>query len=157
MKIKLSEYAKREGIAYRTAVTHYHQGLITGAYQKTTGAIFVDLGEIKTITESNTMNVALYSRVSTSQNKDNLNAQQSRLEDYAAAKGYTITHNVKEVGSRLNDNRKKLNDLLLKNDWQILIVEDRDRLAPEGGFNFIELFLNKENRYVELLSTVVLN
>lgn len=150
MKIKLSEYAKREGIAYRTAVTHFHQGLVSGGYQKSTGAIFVDLGEPLAVA-SNVVNVALYSRVSSSQNRGNLLHQQKRLEDYAAAKGYNIVHNVKEVGSGLNDNRKQLNGLFTRNDWTILIVEHKDRLT-RFGFNFIELFLNKENRHIEVIN-----
>lgn len=149
MKIKLSEYARREGIAYRTAVTHYHAGLIPGAYQKETGAIFVNLSEPVAVGESK--GVALYARVSSSQNKENLVAQQKRLEDYAAARGYTIVHNVTETASGLNDNRPKLNHLLEQDDWDILIVEHKDRLT-RYGFNLIELLLNKEGKRIEVIN-----
>lgn len=35
-----------------------------------------------------------------------------KLIDYAIAKGYTITHDIQEIGSGVNDNRQKLTKLL---------------------------------------------
>jgi len=48
------------------------------------------------------------------ENKDNLERQAQRLQDYAMAKGYRIQHIVKEVGSGVNDVRPKLINLLKK-------------------------------------------
>lgn len=39
--MKLNEYAKRMGIAYDTALAHYHRGMIPGAMQLETGTIIV--------------------------------------------------------------------------------------------------------------------
>jgi len=58
--------------------------------------------------------VAIYCRVSSVENKDNLERQAQRLQDYAMAKGYRIQHIVKEVGSGVNDVRPKLINLLKK-------------------------------------------
>jgi len=49
--------------------------------------------------------VVLYGRVSSSENKSNLESQLERLRNYASAKGYEIVKEVKEVGSGLNDKR----------------------------------------------------
>jgi predicted site-specific integrase-resolvase len=49
--------------------------------------------------------VVLYGRVSSSENKSNLESQLERLRNYASAKGYEIVKEVKEVGSDLNDKR----------------------------------------------------
>jgi predicted site-specific integrase-resolvase len=38
---KLSDYANREGITYRTAYNHFKKGLISGAYQMDGGAIYI--------------------------------------------------------------------------------------------------------------------
>ena len=47
--------------------------------------------------------VAIYTRVSAAENKDNLEGQANRLRDYCAAKGYLVKWVVKEIGSGVND------------------------------------------------------
>ena len=39
-----------------------------------------------------------------------------RLRQYASAKGYNVIKEVKEIGSGLNDNRKKMGSILSSND-----------------------------------------
>ena len=72
------------------------------ATQLTTGTVIVKLD--KPINKG----VVIYARVSSSENKSNLDTQAQRLESYCCAKGYTIVRIVKEVGSGVNDNRRKL-------------------------------------------------
>ena len=62
-----------------------------------------------------TFNVAIYARVSSSENKENLECQKERLISYCNAKGYKVSKIVTEIGSGLNDNRPKLERLLLDN------------------------------------------
>ncbi|XEY26662.1 recombinase family protein [Candidatus Uabimicrobium helgolandensis] len=45
--------------------------------------------------------VIIYARVSSSENKKNLESQCNRLRDYASARGYQIAKEVKEIGSGL--------------------------------------------------------
>lgn len=40
--IKLSDYAKTEGITYRTAYNHFKQGLIPNAHQTSSGSIYIN-------------------------------------------------------------------------------------------------------------------
>jgi predicted site-specific integrase-resolvase len=75
---------------------------------------------------------AIYAKVSSSENRDNLERQAERLTHYAIAKGYKVVKVVKEIGSGLNDNRKKLEQLLMTSGYDILIVEHKDRLARFG-------------------------
>lgn len=58
--------------------------------------------------------IAIYARVSSNENKSNLDTQAERLEKYCFARGYQVVRIVKEVGSGVNDNRRKLIDLLNK-------------------------------------------
>jgi len=67
-----------------------------------------------------------------SENRWDLDSQAERLCQYSAAKGYQVVHIVKEVGSGLNDHRKKLENLLKLDDYNILIVEHKDRLCRNG-------------------------
>ena len=88
--------------------------------------------------------MVLYSRVSSDENKDNLDRQMERLKMFAIAKGYQIVKEVKEIGSGLNDNRQKLNNLFEKelNSFDILLVEHKDRLT-RFGFNYIDIYIVK--------------
>lgn len=150
MKIKLSQYAKDNGITYRTAWTYWKEGLITGV-QTSKGTILVD---VTTDTlNKNTKRVVLYSRVSSSENKNNLESQLERVRGFAIAKGYTIVKEVKEVGSGLNDDRKQLSALLESKDYDILLVEHKDRLT-RFGFNYIQLLLKQLGKQVEIINEV---
>ena len=141
--IKASEYAKKMSLHIRTVYRYYHNGKIKGYQDKETETIFI-LNPFKNKSENNIKNkVVLYARVSSNENKDNLEKQLERLRLYAIAKGYQIIKEIKEIGSGLNDNRSKLNYLLEKelSNFEILLVEHKDRLT-RFGFNYIDIFLN---------------
>jgi len=77
--------------------------------------------------------------------------QANRLKEYSIARGYQIIEVVKEVGSGVNDNRKKLKKLLESDSWGTIVVEHKDRLT-RFGFNYIETLLNKEGRKIEVVN-----
>ncbi len=145
--MKLSEYARKNSITYRTAQNHWKLGYIKGK-QLPSGTIVVDDDEPVI---STSINVILYARVSSSENKDNLETQLNRLRDYANAKGYIIIKEVKEIGSGLNDKRPQLESVLKSDNWNILIVEHKDRLA-RFGTNYLNIILNKLNRKIEIIN-----
>lgn len=150
--IKLSKYAKEKGIHYNTAMNHFKAGKIAGAIQRETGSIYVPSDwDIKPTFKEKTC--VLYARVSSSENKDNLISQLERLRSYANAKGYTIINEYKEIGSGLNDNRKILTSILERNDFQIIVVEHKDRLT-RFGFNYIQSLLKTNNRLVDVSNLV---
>jgi putative resolvase len=139
--IKLSEYAKKHGITYRTAFNHFHKGLISGAYQLDSGTIIIPDHEIK---DNKKEYVVTYARVSSSENKKNLEEQSKRLISFCNANGWKTNENVKEIGSGINDNRKQLLRLLKEGKVTKLIVEHKDRLT-RFGFNYIKEICNKSN------------
>lgn len=147
-KVKISTYAKANNLHYRTVWNYCKQGLLP--YEQTpTGTILILVEEAETLTASN--EVAIYCRVSSSQNKSNLESQKQRLIDYCSAKGYRIKKIVCEVGSGLNDNRKKLNKILEDRTINIIVVEHKDRLA-RFGMRQIELLLAHEGRRIEVVN-----
>ncbi len=148
MSMKLSDYAKKYGITYKTAWNRFKAGKIKGAYKGETGHMVVP-DEKELLIDKN--NVAIHARVSSNENKSNLEKQAERLKEYAIAKGYQIIHIVKEVGSGVNDNRPKLLKLLQKDDWGTLIVEHKDRLT-RFGFNYIKTLIEKEGRQIEVVN-----
>lgn len=148
--IKLSKYAKNHSITYGTALRHYHKGLLNGYQDETTKTIYIE-EETKSVV--NTNRVALYSRVSSSENRKNAEKQLERLRMYSLAKGYTIVEEVIEVASGLNDNRPKLEKILKKDNYDILLVEHKDRLT-RFGFNYIEVLLEKSQQRVEVINYI---
>ena len=150
--MKLSDYAEELGISYQTAWKHFKAGKIPYPTRKLpSGTIIVDYHQKSKDDIKGT--AAIYARVSSAENKENLERQAQRLVEYATARGYKIQYVVKEVGSGLNDNRKKLADLLNKSDYDILIVEHRDRLA-RFGTNYLDLLLKRCNIELDIVNQV---
>ncbi|MCC5618197.1 IS607 family transposase [Nostoc sp. CHAB 5836] len=148
--MKLSDYAKTLGISYLTAWRHYKAGKIPyPTEQLPTGTVIVDYDPKKT--SGGVVRVAIYARVSSAENRDNLDRQAERLNQYAIAKGYQIVYIVKEIGSGLNDNRKKLERLLLKDDYDILLVEHKDRLG-RFGTHYIDILLRRLGVNLEIVN-----
>ena len=143
--MKLSTYAKKVGVHYATALRWFHTGKLKNAYQLDTGTIIVDNHD-PTIEC-----VVIYARVSSSENKSNLETQASRLESYAIAKGYQIDVIVKEIGSGVNDKRKKLQKILTNDKITCIIVEHKDRLT-RFGFNYIETLLQRNGCRIEVVN-----
>ena len=139
---KLSDYARKHNVTYRTAWNRFNAGLIPDAFKADDGHIYIK-DEIVT----NKNKVALYCRVSNPDNKINLISQQERLTDFAIRNGFTITRSITETASGLNDQRPKLLSLLTDNSWSVLIVEHKDILT-RFGFNYIKALLNFSGRDV---------
>ena len=143
--MKLSDYAKQAGISYQTAWRMWKRGQLN-AHQLPTGTIVVKTEASEIASEPV---ACIYSRVSSAENKSNLDAQAERLTNFAIAKGYRIYKVVKEVGSGLNDNRKQLAKILVDDNYNILIVEHQDRLA-RFGTNYLKILLEKTGKKLEI-------
>jgi len=144
--MKLSEYAKKHNIKYRAAWNRFKAGKIPNA-KMIDGHVVIEEESPFTTT-----NVVIYARVSSGENKTNLDSQADRLCQYATAKGYTIVKVIKEVGSGVNDSRKQLQSVLSSDDdWAILLVEHKDRLT-RFGFNYIDTLMKKMGRIVEVVN-----
>ena len=144
---KLSQYAKERSITYRTAWNHYKNNKVK-TFVSNTGSIYVY--EEKDMININDK-VVLYARVSSSENKSNLESQLKRIREFSIAKGYTIYKEIKEVGSGINDNRKQLIDLLSKNEFTKIVVEHKDRLT-RFGFNYIQTLLKSQGKEIEIIN-----
>jgi len=147
MKYKISEYAKLNHVQYRTVWNWIKQGKVK-IERTETGRVLIVVDE-----PINDSIVVIYARVSSSENKDNLERQAQRLIDYANAKGYKVEKVVKEVGSGLNDNRPKLQSILADKSINLILVEHKDRLT-RFGFNYIQTLLANSNRTVEVVNNL---
>jgi putative resolvase len=73
-----------------------------------------------------------YCRVSSADQKADLERQAGRVVTAATARGLTVAEVVTEVGSGLNGNRPRLAKLLRDPQASTIVVEHRDRLARFG-------------------------
>lgn len=73
------------------------------------------------------------------------------MTEYAITNGYQVVRNVKEIGSGLNDHRKQLEALLQQNDYDILLVEHKDRLA-RFGTNYLDVLLLRLGIKLEIVN-----
>ena len=144
--MKLSQYAKKVGVTYKTAWRWYKAGTLD-AYQTPTGMVIVR----DPVTEKpETGRIALYARVSSAEHKRDLERQVQRLRDYAAARGYRVAKEVVEIASGLNDNRPKFLKLLADPSIGTIIVEHRDR-GTRFGWNYLTTLLEVQGRRIEAI------
>lgn len=137
--MKLSHWAKKQGITYRTAWEYFRTGKLPMAYRLPGGAIVVP----ENIAPKREL-IVTYARVSSSQNKNNLDKQSQRLIDFCNAKGWTTNLNIKEIGSGLNDKRKKLESILIKGEATKIVIEHEDRLS-RFGIRYLEILCSHIN------------
>jgi putative resolvase len=148
--MKLSAYARQVGVSYRTAFRWFKSGMIQG-HQMDTGTILITEPLETPTAPGYPTKVAIYTRVSAAENKEDLDGQAKRLQDYCAAKGYPVALVVKEIGSGVNDTRPKLMKLLTDPSVTRIVVEHKDRLTC-FGFNYIEQLLKLQDRSIEVIN-----
>jgi len=146
LDMKLSQYAKRAGVTYKTAWRWWNKGQLD-AYQTPTGTVIV---REPVLPAPPLGRVALYARVSSADQKAGLDRQRQRLRDYAAAKGYTVAKEVSEMASGLTDHRPKLSKLLTDPTIGTIVVEHQDRLT-RFGYEYIRQLLETQGRHLEVL------
>jgi len=87
--------------------------------------------------------VIIYTRVSTANQKDDLNNQVEFLKQYANAKGIIVDEVFEDIGSGLNYNRKKWNKLIedcMLGLIKTILVAHKDRFI-RFGYEWFESFL----------------
>ena len=74
-----------------------------------------------------------YARVSSSDQRSDLDGQVARVVEFVTHKGWPVVRTVTEVGSGLNAHRPKLMKVLADPSIAIVAVEHRDRLLRFGA------------------------
>ena len=108
-----------------TAWRRASEGRIEGAFVNDAGRWMVEIDDPETETVA-------YARVSSPDQKSDLDRQIARIAEWAAANDIKIDRFVREVASGLNDQRKQLTKLLRDPRCQRIVVEHRERLARFG-------------------------
>jgi putative resolvase len=126
--MKLADWARQNGIHPKTALRWYTEGKLPVPARK--------IGQRTILVETPVgtgERVALYARVSSHDQRQDLDRQLGRLVEWAVRRGLQVTQTVAEVGSGMNGSRPKLRRLLADQTVDCIVVEHRDRLARLGS------------------------
>ena len=139
--MKLSDWARKEGITYKTAWLWWKAGTLpVKATQMASGTILVEEQ-----TKPRNETAAVYARVSSSDQKGDLDGQVARVVRALNDKNIPVVKTVVEIGSGLNGHRPKLISLLSDSTITVIAVEHRDRLM-RFGVEYVEAALASTQR-----------
>ncbi|WP_074378163.1 IS607 family transposase [Mycobacteroides abscessus] len=141
--MKLAEWARTQGVHPQTAYRWFREDRMpVPARRLDSGTIWVDVAET-----SAAGRVVVYARVSSRDQRSDLDRQVARLTQWATENGYVIGEVVTEVGSGLNGKRPKIRRVLSDPSASVVVVEHRDRLA-RFGVEDLEAALSAQGRRI---------
>jgi predicted site-specific integrase-resolvase len=140
--MNLAVWAERNGVARVTAYRWFRAGLLPVPARKVGRLILVDepIGEAGSRTRT-----AVYARVSSADQKADLDRQVARVTAWATAEQIPVDKVVTEVGSALDGHRRKFLTLLRDPTVRRIVVEHRDRFCRFGS-ECVEAALGAQGR-----------
>ena len=105
-------------------------------------------------TENDNRQIVIYARVSTRNQKEDLQNQITFLRQFCNAKGIIVDQCIEDYGSGLNYNRKKWNQLLdevMEQKIKTIIVTHKDRFV-RFGYDWFEKFCMKFNTTIVVVN-----
>jgi predicted site-specific integrase-resolvase len=139
--VNLKEWAKREGVHPVTAYRWFREGKLPVPARRVGGLILVEQPAEAVPAET----VAVYARVSSADQKSDLDRQVARVTTWATGQHLTVSRVVTEVGSALDGRRKKFLGLLRDPAVSTIVVEHRARFARFGS-EYVEAALSAQGR-----------
>ncbi|MEV0364825.1 IS607 family transposase [Nocardia fusca] len=141
--MKLAEWARMQGVHPQTAYRWFREDRMpVPARRLDSGTIWVDVAEARQAGR-----VVVYARVSSHDQRADLDRQVARLTDWATTNGHEVGEVVTEVGSGLNGKRPKIRRVLSDPSASVVVVEHRDRLA-RFGVEHLEAALSAQGRRI---------
>lgn len=144
--MNLKEWAASQGVSYATARRWYEAGTLPVPTYRAGRLIVV--GE--PLAAPRPGQTVAYCRVSSHDQKSDLERQAGRVLTGATERGLSIDRTITEIGSGLNGRRTKLRKLLADPKVSTIVVEHRDRLA-RFGVEYLEAALAAHGRTVVVL------
>ena len=123
----MTEWARRQGIHPQTAYNWFHAGTLPVPAVRVNQRTILVSPEAALSTPEEAL--GLYARVSSHDQRKDLDRQVARLTEWAAKSGHRVVRVEAEIGSGMNGSRSKLRRLLADPKVSVVVVEHRDRLA----------------------------
>jgi len=154
--LRPKEVCQKLGISYATLSRYVREGKIKAI--KTAGGKYrVPESEVRRIAEglpvSREVRAVIYVRVSSSDQKSDLERQIEYLIKYCTSKGYRVIDVLSDVASGLKTDRRgllKLFNYVLNRQVDVVVVTYRDRLT-RFGFEYLEYFFKQYGVGVEVV------
>lgn len=138
----LKQWAAQQGVSYQTARRWREQGILPVATRKVGRLILVD---VPPAANGQPDRVAVYGRVSSCDQRQDLDRQVARVAAWSVEQGLVVDRVVTEVGSALNSTRRKFLGLLRDQSVKTIVVEHGDRCARFGA-EYLEAALAASGR-----------
>jgi putative resolvase len=132
--VKIGEAARLLGTSVNNLRKWELSGELLPARKTKGGTRYYDLAEMLNLDPSDTSTIC-YARVSSRDQREDLERQQVMLESYCSAKGWRAT-TIRDLGSGMNYKKKGLNQLLemiLRKKVKRLVLTHKDRLLRFGS------------------------
>ena len=129
--VNLREWALSQGVHPQTAYKWFREGKLPVPARKMGKLILV--GDLADRPAQHRGRTVVYARVSSADQKPDLDRQVARVISWGTEHGYEIGQVVTEVGSALNGKRRKFLSLLGDSSATVILVEHRDRFARFGA------------------------
>jgi putative resolvase len=126
--VNLTEWARAQGIAPRTAYRWFREGTLPVPAERV-GPRTILVNIEANIAAQKTEGVGLYARVSSHDQKTDLERQTARLVEWATKAGHRVVRVESEIGSGMNGGRSKARRVLADPDVTVVVVEHKDRLG----------------------------
>jgi putative resolvase len=126
--MNLKEWALAQGVHPVTAYRWFREGRLPVPARRAGRLILVDPEPRPALSGR----VVAYCRVSSADQKDDLERQAGRVVTGTTQQGLAVDQVVTEVGSGMNGHRRKLTRILSDPAVTVLVVEHRDRLTRFG-------------------------
>ena len=145
---KPKDFAELTGVSVKTLQRWDREGILEANRTPTdrryyTYDQYLQFKGIKT--QNDIRQVVIYARVSTKNQKDDLQKQVSFLRQFCNARGIIVDQCIEDYGSGLNYNRKKWNKLLdevMEQKIKTIIITHKDRFI-RFGYDWFEKFCMK--------------
>jgi predicted site-specific integrase-resolvase len=147
--MNLAAWAERNGVARVTAYRRFHAGVLPVPARKVDRLILVDepVGEAGPQPRT-----AVYARVSSADQKADLDRQVARVTAWATAEQIPVDKVVVEVGSALNGHRGQFLALLRDPMVGRIVVEHRDRFCRFGS-EYVEAAFAAQGRWLVVVDS----
>nr|MDO8062134.1 IS607 family transposase [Candidatus Freyrarchaeum guaymaensis] len=154
--LPLREACRRLGIHFVTLKRWIYSGKIR-AVKTPTGRWMIPESEIEGIIggkgEVREVRAVIYARVSSSDQKSDLERQVEYLTQYCTAKGYRVVDVLSDIASGLKANRRglmKLFNYVVNKQIDIVVATYKDRLT-RFGFEYLEYFFKQYRVKIEVV------
>ena len=154
--LKPREFCEIVGISYQTFKRWVREGRVR-VVRLQSGRLRVPYSEVERILGGRPnvreVRAVIYARVSSSDQKADLERQVQYLTQYCAAKGYRVVDVISDVASGLKANRRgllKLFDYVVNRRVDVVVVTYKDRLT-RFGFEYLEYFFRQYGVRIEVV------